>query len=312
MRIHKWLIVLISSFYILLPAKNLWAVEDAIIAVVNDEIITLKDLKTYIHSTYVSLIAEGLGEEQLRQAMLELEINGLDRLIEDKLILSRANKVKLEVKEKLIDNRVEEIKKRYPSEDAFMDGLINNGATLTDLRNKISDQLKIKYVVEFEVKKKIFVNPQEVTDFYDKNKIKYIKKEQVSLDSIFIRKKKTKEDARAKIDAAYDELQKGKDFKEVAAKYSDAPSLGVIEKGQTIPIIDTTVFALKEGQISPVVEVETGFYIFKLTGRKPAEQAKLSDVKDSIYNAIYHQKFKKEFESWLNNLKKEAYIEIKK
>lgn len=312
MKIIKLILVLTFSFYALLPIQNLWAVEDAIIAVVNDEIITLKDLRGYIHSTYVSLVAEGLSEEQLREAMLELEINGLDRLVEDKLILSRANQIKLEIKEKLVDNRVEEIKKRYPSEEVFMESLIRNGGTLTDLRNKIRDQLKIKYVVEYEVKKKIFVNPQEVTDFYEKNMDKFIKKEQVSLDSIFVRIKKNKEEARQKIDAAYAELQKGKDFREVADTYSDAPSIGIIDKGQTVPVIENTVFSLGESEYSHVVEVESGFYIFKLLGKKPAQQASLNEVKENIYNRIFRQKFKKEFDDWISKLKKEAYIEIKK
>ena len=306
------ILLLTLALMCVFKVPNLWALEDAIIAVVNSEVITLKDLRGYIHSTYVSLMAEGMGEEQLRQAMLELEINGLQRLIEDKLIISRANQIRIEVKEKLVDDRVEEIKKHYPSEEVFLDGLIRNGASITDFRNKIREQLKIKYIVEYEVKNKIFVNPQEVTDFYEKNIDKFIKKEQVNLDSIFVRLGNNKEAARAKIDAAYAELQKGKDFQEVAKANSDSPSIGVIEKGQTLPIIDNTVFNLKEGDISSVVEVDSGFYIFKVLGKKPAERASLSEIKEDVYNIVFRQKFKKEFDAWIAKLKKEAYIEIKK
>ena len=81
------------------------ALEDAIVAVVEQEIITLKDLKEYIHATYVNLVAEGLPEKELEKTMLDLEINGINKLIEDKLILNEANRIGLEIREKLIDEK---------------------------------------------------------------------------------------------------------------------------------------------------------------------------------------------------------------
>ena len=104
----------------------------------------------------------------------------------------------------------------------------------------------------------------------------------------------------------------GKSFQEVASRVSDAPSLGTIEKGQTLPIVDNTVFRLAEDEVSPVVEVEAGFYIFKLLGKKPSEKAELNEVKDQVYRMVFNQKFKAKYEEWLANLKKKAYIEIKK
>src|SRR5690349_20143359 len=127
----KMITILLLAGLMSWPISKAGAVEDAIIAVVNDDVITLKDLRSYIHSTYVSLVTEGLNQEQIKQAMLELEINGLDRLIEDKLILSRANKINIEIKDKLVDDRVEEIKKRYVTEEDFLEGLIKNGASVS-------------------------------------------------------------------------------------------------------------------------------------------------------------------------------------
>ena len=128
------------------------ALEDAIVAVVNDELITLKDLRDYIHATYVSLIAEGIPQSQLKEAMKELENNGITKLIEDKLILSKANQLGLQVRDKTVDQRLKDIKAKYPSEAVFMDSLIKNGATITDLKNKIIEQMKIKYVIESQVR----------------------------------------------------------------------------------------------------------------------------------------------------------------
>ncbi len=136
---------------------------------VNDELVTFKDLKDYIHDTYVQLSAEGMPESKIRPIMIDLEKNGVNKLVEDKLMLSKANQIGLQVNDQVIDDRIAQIMAKYPSEDAFINGLVSHGATVTDLRNKILNQFKIKYVIEHEVKSKVFVNPQEVTDYYTSN-----------------------------------------------------------------------------------------------------------------------------------------------
>ncbi len=288
------------------------AFEDAIIAVVNDELITLKDLRDYIQSTYVSLVAEGMPDAQLKKVMGDLEVNGINKLIEDKLILSKANEIGIIVRDKLVDERVEKIKKKYASEQAFMDSLIQNGATLTDLRNKILNQLKIQFVIEHEIKSKIYVNPQEVTEFYENNMSDFQRPDRVDLDSIYIASNGNMKQARARSEEAAKLLAEGKDFKEVSAKYSDAPSIGIVERGQTLPTIEKTIFNLAEGEVSEAVEIEgAGIYIFKLIRRTPARNASLEEVKNSISQRLEQKKFKEAILRWLKKLKEDAYIEIK-
>lgn len=289
-----------------------YAVEDAIIAVVNDELITLKDLKSYILSTQASLVTEGIPEEKIKAIMAELQANGLNKLIEDKLILSHANNIGLEVQDKLVNERIRSIKSKYESEEKFFDALIKNGTTLTELKDKYKDQFKIQFVIEHEVKNKIYVNPQEVTDFYDNNKNLFQKNERVHLDSIYIGYGKDKEAALTEAKEALSSIRSGKDFLEVAKQYSDSPSLGEIEKGQLMPSIEDIIFNMKEGETSELVEVDTGIYIFKLLKLIEPKIAPLVEVKDKIYSYVYQNKLSENFRTWLETLKKDAYIEIKK
>lgn len=293
-----------------MPARAHGA-DDAIIAVVNDEVITFKDLQDYIHQTYVSLAAQGVPEDQMKEMMADLQANGLKQLIDDKLILSRANEIGIEIRDKLVDERVEEIQAKYPSEQAFLDALVQNGATVTDLRNKVLDQLKIKFVVDHEVKSRVFVNPQEVTEFYEQNKDSFKKSRRVSLDSIYVRFIGDKEAARSRAREALNLLQEGKDFTGVAGEYSDTSSIGVIEEGQLLPDVEKAVFNLREGEVSPIIETDTGIYIFKVKGQIPAQLAEFKEVKDRVYKQLYRKKFTQRFEQWLGKLKKKAYVEIK-
>src|SRR3989338_1816290 len=286
--------------------------EDAIIAVVDDEVITFKDLQDYIHKTFASLSAQGVSEDQVKATMADLQTNGLKHLIDDKLILSRANEIGIEVRDKMVDQRVAEIKAKYVSDQVFMEALVNNGATVTDLRNKILDQLKIKFVVDHEVRSKVFVNPQEVTEFYEENKDSFRKSRRVNLDSIYITFIDDKEAARARANEAMALIREGKDFEEVAKQYSDSSSIGVVEEGQFLPDIEKVVFSLTQGQVSDSVETDKGIFIFKLKGGIPAQVAELKEVKDQVYNLIYRKKFQERFEQWLGNLHKKAYVEIKR
>ena len=286
-------------------------VEDGIIAVVNDEVITFKDLQDYIRQTYASMAAQGVPEDQVKEMMAELQNNGLKQLVEDKLILSRANAIGIEVRDKLVDQRVEEIKAKYASEQVFLDALVKNGATVTDLRDKILDQLKIKYVIDHEVKSKVFVNPQEVTEFYEQNKDSFLKSRRVNLDSIYITFIDDKEAARARANEALALIKEGRDFEEVAKQYSDSSSIGVVEEGQFLPDIEKVVFSLTQGQVSDSVETDKGIFIFKLKGEIPAQVAELREVKSQIYDLLYRKKFQERFEQWLGNLHKKAYVEIK-
>lgn len=292
------------------PSVN-FAVEDAIIAVVNDELITLKDLRDYAHSTYISLVAEGIDDAQIQAIMKDMEIDGINKLIEDKLILSRANKAELAVREELIDARISEMELRYGSKKNLVNALIKSGATLTDLRNKIRDQMKIKFIVKHEVKSKVHINPQQVTDFYEQNKEKFSRGERANLESIFITYNDDKAAALTKAGEALKQIKEGGNFEETAQKYSQAPSIGIIERGQLLPLIEDAIFGLDVGEVSSLVETDNGVYIFKLIAKSPARIANLEDVKEAIHESLGREEFKNALTLWLKKLKEEAYIEIK-
>ncbi|MBU0467470.1 MAG: peptidyl-prolyl cis-trans isomerase, partial [Candidatus Omnitrophica bacterium] len=304
--------ILISLLIIPILIINCYAIEDAIVAVVNNELLTLKDLKNYILSTQASLVTEGIPEEKIKAIMDELQNNGLNKLIEDKLILSRANDIGLEVQDKLVNERIKAIKLKYESEQQFFDALIKNGTNITELKNKYRDQFKIQFVIEHEVKAKIYVNPQEVTDFYQNNKELFQKKQRVLLESIYIAYSNNKTAAQAKANEALGNIKSGKDFLETAKIYSDSPSLGEIEKGQLMPSIEDIIFNMEVGEVSSPVEVDTGIYIFKIAKIIEPKIAPLVEVKDKIYNYVYQNKLSENFRTWLEELKKDAYIEIKK
>ncbi len=306
----KVLVILVLLIFSNIPSVN--AVEDGIVAVVNDELITLNDLKHYIKTTHMNLSTQRFNPQDIKRYMKDLEVNGLEKLIEDKLILSKANEIQLAVNEDAVKEKLEEYKKRYPSEEVFMEALISHGGTMTDMINKIKEQLKIKYVIDYEIRSQIYINPYEITDYYNDNLNEFQKDSSVDLESIYVGYKQDKEAAKAKIDKAYTLIQTGEDFSAVNKEYSDTPSIGTIEKGQMVSSIEDVVFALDRGETSQIVETDTGYFIFKLKAKNDAQVAKLADVKPYIKNKVFELKFRQKYKDWLEELKSNAYIEIKK
>ena len=295
----------------LMSISSVGAMEDSIVAVVNEDIITLSDLKDYLSAVYFQLKSDGKSPAQIEAMMKDMEGDGIKRLVEDRLILSEAKKKGVEIRPDLINKRVDDIKKQYSSEQEFLNAIMRDGFTVTDLKRKVEDQFKVKFLVEEEVRSKIFVNPQEVTTYYKNHFEQFRKPERAELDSIYIPIEKDARAARIRAEEALTEIQQGKDFLAVAQAYSQAPSMGMMEKGQMLPTVESIVFKLNAGQTSSVVEVPNGFYIFKLKEKFPMEVASLEQAKERIYDRIFQQKFEEKFNSWVDKLKKDAFVEIK-
>lgn len=287
------------------------AVEDAIIAVVNDDIITLKNFKDYVHSLFTQLRMEGRSNSEIQRIMQEMEQDGISHLIEDKLILTEANRVGLEVRPEIIEQRLAEIKQNYKSEQDFLKALLSEGATVSELKTKLNDQFKIKFMVEKEVKSKVVVNPQEVTDYYKENFEAFQQPAKVELLSIYLPKKDDPDAARQQAKDILLQIIEGQDFKRLMDTYSQGAPVGTIEKGRVLPAIENAVFGLKEGEVSKIIELEEGFYIFKVVKHIPHQIATLDEVKDVITEKIFQDKFRKRFNIWIEELKKQAYIDIK-
>lgn len=80
---------------------------------------------------------------------------------------------------------------------------------------------------------------------------------------------RTQEEAKKYAEEIKSRLDKGANFTDIARKESDGPSkaaagsIGVIRPGVMPPAFETAAFALKQGQISSVVETPFGFHIIR-------------------------------------------------
>jgi len=82
--------------------------------------------------------------------------------------------------------------------------------------------------------------------------------------------------ARKKIETIQKKIQQGEDFGKLAKSYSDGlaakheGSLGYIDKGHMEKPFEDAAFSLKVGEVSGVLETQHGYYLIKVTDKKPA------------------------------------------
>jgi peptidyl-prolyl cis-trans isomerase SurA len=309
MRFHKLIsIFLVSSVLFVFPA---WAMQDAILAVVNDEVITVKDLKEYLQGIMGQLKVEGKSDQEAREIIKQYQTKGVEQLIDDRLILSAADKMGLQIRPDAINERLEEIKKRYRSYDEFLETIKHEGLTVTDIRKKIENQMKGQIVVNNEVRAKVYVNPQEVTDYFNTHANEFGRSGRVFLNTIFVKSGADREAAHEKIARARQKIKEGVGFMLVAQEFSELPSVGEVTEEQLRPEFKKQTDAMEAGDVSGIVEVPEGFFILKLEGRKPGAPAVLKDVKDTIYQKLFEDRFRENFKAWVEKLRKKAYVEIK-
>lgn len=105
-------------------------------------------------------------------------------------------------------------------------------------------------------------------------------------------------------------------FAEIAKKESACPSkeqggsLGMFSKGQMVPEFEKAAFALKEGQISDLVQTEFGFHIIRRDAAKKAEVLPFAQVKEAIISNLTNQEYSAALVKYVDGLEKAANVKI--
>jgi parvulin-like peptidyl-prolyl isomerase len=151
------------------------------------------------------------------------------------------------------------------------------------------------------------VAPEEVRQYYERNKEKYDHPAQVRASQIL-----TYDEATAR--KALQEIQAGAEFAHVAHKYSESHDaqhggdLGFFEQGVMPPEFDEVIFSLNMGEVSEVIKTPYGYQIFKLTGQRDAHRTSFEEAKDQIATLLQQQKRMVAADLWLAELRENATI----
>jgi parvulin-like peptidyl-prolyl isomerase len=227
-------------------------------------------------------------------------------LVQREQFEQEAESLDVEVTEKQVDARLEQIQKQYFGGDKakFEKQLKDQGITEKQVRNDIRSQIISEKIFE-QVTGDVKVTDAEIEAYYTKNKAQYSQPESRDVRHILVKTKKQADDL-------YAQLQGGADFAALAKKHSEDTGSKAnggkltISKGQTVAPFDQTAFLLKKNAISKPVKTEFGYHIIQpLSDKKAAKVTPLSEVKASIKQQLQQTQKNEAMTKWVDDLKKD-------
>jgi peptidyl-prolyl cis-trans isomerase C len=289
----------------------------AVVARVNGEAINAAELETAVKGL------EGRAGGPVPPDQRDRVYRGvLDDMIGYKLLMQEAATRKVVVPDAEIEAQVAQIRGQFPNQQQFEQAMAAQKMTLQEIRDDARKEISVEKLVEGEIKAKIAVKPEAISDFYQKNQDKFQQGESVRASHILITVAQgsdaaTKAQAKAKAEGILTDLKGGKDFAATAKENSQDPGsavqggdLGYFEKGQMVPQFEQVAFSLKPGQMSDLVETQFGYHIIKVADKKEAHVVPLDEAKPQIEQYLTEQNRHAETETFVNTLKAKAKIEI--
>ncbi len=316
MKEHKYFFVL---FLILAASSFFWAEEvvESIVAIVNDDIITLSQYKNQHDALYQMMRAQFQGEEfqeQYRRVRKEL----LDTMITELLLLQEAKKRGINVDEQLklaIENIKEE--NNLNSDEELWRVMRQQGIDPEAWKQQMRESIMKQGVIVTEVDRSIVLDDSEIVNYYKLHPDEFTEPAEFSLRAIYISSaEKTSsevEDLKQEIES---KITAGEDFANLAGTYSEGPAmenqgdLGTFKKGELEKNLEQAVEKLKVGETTSWIMSKDGWYLLKLEDKKEERLKSFDEARQEIDKKLFNEKRRKRLEDFIKELKEKSYIKI--
>ena len=265
-------------------------VADAIIVVVNDEVITRNELEERKRSIEKRMQAQRVAlppPEEFRKQLLE-------RMIVDKAQLQLARDMGIRIDDIMLDRSIQRIaESNKMSVQEFRNQIEREGVSFARFREEIREDILMQRVREREVDNRIQISQAEVEHYMEVETKAVLEQPELNLAQILVRIPENASaeqinDRRARVEDVARQLRSGGDFAKIAATFSDASDalkggeLGWRLKDRLPELFVEAVANLKPGQVSPIIKSPNGFHIIKLIDQRTVAVPKANPAAGSI------------------------------
>jgi peptidyl-prolyl cis-trans isomerase SurA len=320
--------IVTTAIFLLLSttACNTKQETEGVMATVNGR----KILRTEVEKYYNNQTADAPQKPADEQADT-LRLNILKQLVDNEILMQRAEKLGLLATDDEVNAKLAEIKAPF-SQDEFDKRLATRNITLADFKADLRRSITVDKVINKEITSKINITDDDITAYYNQHKAEFnLIEPQYHLAQILVTTQPTPQtknvankaqndaEARKKIQMIQNRLDSGEDFASVAMNLSEQPETA--QNGGDLGFVpesslkgDKTAFdainKLKPGQYSTVLVVADpnshqtfGYRVVRLISKEAAGQRELKDPR--VQQAIREQlRDRKE------QLLKAAYYEV--
>ena len=254
---------------------------DTIIAVVNSEVITLKELEDRL-----KLIERRMQREKIQMPARDvLKGQLLERMIVNRAQIQLAKESGIRVDDIMLDRSVARIAEQNNlSIQSFRDQLEKDGIPFSRFREEIREEITLQRLREKEVDNKLQISESEIDNFIAASAGKTQGAEdEINIAHILVRVPENASaqqiaDRRQRAETAMAQLKSGGDFAKIAASFSDASDamagglIGWRSQSRLPQLYVEVTEKLAPNEVSAIVRSANGFHILKLLGKRSASE----------------------------------------
>ncbi len=295
---------------------------DRIVAIVNDEAITLSELEETVAPYEEKIRNSFYRPDEERHMLFKVRQDMLDQMIDQELTDQESKRLGVSVHDTEVDRRIEQIKaENFLSETELIRALKNEGHSLEEYRQKVKSQLLRIKLINLEVKSKIAVTENDIKEYYEDHKDAFGEKTKYHIRTILIRvpsweKAEDRTNGLKKVETVMNGLEAGIPFPELAQQYSEDLSaknggdLGLFSIQELAPELRETVRWMKEGEVSPALQAAQGYQILMLEEIRSASGRALKEARLEIQERMFRGMAEEKYKEWLEALRERSFIKV--
>ncbi len=314
--------IAVITFFIGIHSLSARETVDRIIAVVNNDIVSLSELNQRVSPYMDKINRAGYSLAQKELLIRKVRQEHLDLLIDEKLADQEINRLKIKVSQNQVDQALERFRASNKiTMEELRAALVNQGRSLADFRKEIKAQILRARLVNREIRSKIVITDDEISAYYKNHPDEFGGEKKYHLRNIVIPLAKIdlkdgESDQYRKIKDISASLAAGEPFADLARKYSKAPNaadggdLGTIRAEMLAPEIRRAIESLKPGGVTDIIETDQGYQVFYLEAVDTKAEESFEKVRARIEDTLYNQVVDQKYREWLKDLRARAHIKL--
>ena len=306
-------LVLAAALPAVAPAQQ---VENGIVLRVNNRIATLVDYQLLRDDRLRALAASDIDPEQREQYMESLGANILGDMVEEMLLLSRADQLGITAPRSAVEQEMAAARQRSgaTTEAEFELALTRAGMTREDLQEQIETNVTIRQVINREIYGQLDLTEEDLRRYYFEHAEEFTQPERRRIrEFVLAEGVGTTEELRAAAERVRGAIAAGADPAEAVAAEPLAGAwidIGLVSRDHLDPSLASAAWDLQAGEMSPPVEARGGLHVLQVTEVVPAELIDFDQVREEIGAREQQRLFSEEYRDYMEDLRRDSYVQV--
>jgi peptidylprolyl isomerase/peptidyl-prolyl cis-trans isomerase C len=231
--------------------------------------------------------------------------------IEGRILASR-NAADVVIPFTTLDARLEEVRRRYPSDEDYRADLARLHMSESDLSEAVLRDLRVEAVLERVSAATPAASLVDAEIYYRLNPAAFERPEMRRLRHILVtfNDGTEKAQARALLEGLRKRLSSADEFAAAALAHSHCPTalqggeMGGVKRGQLFAELEPAAFALATDEVSAVLESSVGWHLLRCDEILPGQTLAFAEVSQRILEALTEKRRSQAQKQWIRSLGK--------